>query len=720
MLIKKRKFLFVSLFASSLLFANETILDEIKVTDESEGNFTGYINQLKQKTSTGSKLGLTIKETPASVEVINSKTMEQRGDSTVIRAVTKATGITGGSSGYGTVGAYSVRGFSGHPGIDILQDGIKLNGTTFSKRTLDVSNLDRIEVIRGASSVLNGEGSIGATVNLITKKPSFTKEETELGFKGGSYDSYRFNFGTGGVAVENKLAYRVDVLTRQLGSNYDGEKRDIDSLSASLLYKLNDNLLTTLSIEKSKEDGKHDYQGTPLVNGKLDKSVRKINYNNLEDGIDKGDSLWIKNNLEWYPTQNIELKNQIYYQNADSDIRRLYMAVQDKANPTMVQRRGWDSSQKQDLIGNRLDLIHKGNFFGLENRFLSGIDISRLELNKEQSTDAGNIINTPMYNPTKMYYKDFFKPTTDDYKKPDVDIKLNQIGVYIEDQLSIMDNLKLVAGIRHDTYDIKYDFKAGPSSPIAQKIDKTHNKFSYRGGLVYDLTDTTTLYTSYASSFESGNSSASFFSMNAAQTKLDLTKAEQFEVGLRQSFLDDKAEFTASAYKITKKNMFVNNPTPGTGLLNVGKQSSKGFEIALGIQPIEQIQIDANLSYTDSKYDDFVHNGVDYAGKTPSSIPKYVANLGIRYMPISNLGIGTWVKYVDSFYTNNIGFANSVKLPSYTTVDLTLDYTYNKNTTFSFLLKNLTDEMFATTARRDTQVFLGDARSFEFGINYKF
>ena len=720
MLIKKRKFLFVSLFASSLLFANETILDEIKVTDESEGNFTGYINQLKQETSTGSKLGLTIKETPASVEVINSKTMEQRGDSTVIRAVTKATGITGGSSGYGTVGAYSVRGFSGHPGIDILQDGIKLNGTTFSKRTLDVSNLDRIEVIRGASSVLNGEGSIGATVNLITKKPSFTKEETELGFKGGSYDSYRFNFGTGGVAVENKLAYRVDVLTRQLGSNYDGEKRDIDSLSASLLYKLNDNLLTTLSIEKSKEDGKHDYQGTPLVNGKLDKSVRKINYNNLEDGIDKGDSLWIKNNLEWYPTQNIELKNQIYYQNADSDVRRLYMAVQDKANPTMVQRRGWDSSQKQDLIGNRLDLIHKGNFFGLENRFLSGIDISRLELNKEQSTDAGNIINTPMYNPTKMYYKDFFKPTTDDYKKPDVDIKLNQIGVYIEDQLSIMDNLKLVAGIRHDTYDIKYDFKAGPSSPIAQKIDKTHNKFSYRGGLVYDLTDTTTLYTSYASSFESGNSSASFFSMSAAQTKLDLTKAEQFEVGLRQSFLDDKAEFTASAYEITKKNMFVNNPTPGTGLLNVGKQSSKGFEIALGIQPIEQIQIDANLSYTDSKYDDFVHNGVDYAGKTPSSIPKYVANLGIRYMPISNLGIGTWVKYVDSFYTNNIGFANSVKLPSYTTVDLTLDYTYNKNTTFSFLLKNLTDEMFATTARRDTQVFLGDARSFEFGINYKF
>jgi len=704
----------LSICCTNALYGDEvTTLEQIDVmSDQNKVNNT--------TTSTGSKLGLTIKETPASVEIINSETMEQRGDSTVIRAVTKATGITGGNSGHGTTGNYSVRGFSGYPGIDFLNDGIKLNGTIFSKRTLDVSNLDRIEIIRGASSVLNGEGSVGATVNLITKKPSLTKEETEVGFRFGSYDSYRFNFGSAGIITEDKLAYRVDILTREIGSNFDGEKRDVDSLSASLLYKIDDNLLTSLSFEKSKDDGKHDYQGTPLVNGKLDKSVRKINYNNLEDGIDRGESLWIKQGIEWYPAENIEVKNLLYYQKADSDVRRLYLAVQDPANPNMVNRRGYDSSQKQDLIGNRFDFMHKGDIFGLQNRFLIGFDVSRLELNREQSTFAGNMLSTPMYNPEKLYYKDFFKSTGDDYKKPDVDVRLNQIGVFLEDQLSITDSLKLVGGIRHDTYDTKYDFKQGLSSPIEQTIDKTHNEFSYRTGLVYDVTGTTTLYTSYASSFESGDASASLFTRNAAQAKLGLTKAEQYEIGLRQSFLDDKAELTASAYKITKKNMFVNNPTPGAGLLNVGEQTAKGFEIALGIQPIEQIQINANLSYTDSKYDDFVHNGVDYSGKTPSSVPKYVGNLGVRYEPIANFGIGTWIKHVDSFYTDNIGFSNSVKLPSYTIADLTLDYTYNKNTTFSFLIKNLTDEIYATTARRDTQVFLGEARSFEFGVNYKF
>ena len=700
--------------ASSYAQASDVVqLDKVTVLGEA-------VKAFDRNTTAGSKLGLTVKETPASVEVIDAKTMQQRGDSTIIRAVTKAAGITGGSSGHGTAGNYSVRGFTGYPGIDFLQDGIRLNGTIFSKRTLDVSNLDRIEIIKGASAVLNGGGSVGATVNLVTKKPSFGEEQTELGFKVGSHDSYRLNFGRAGVAVEDALAYRVDGVARHAGSDYHGEERELDSLSASLLYKVNDSLLSSLSLESTKDSGEQDYQGTPLINRRLDRSVRRINYNNLEDGVDAGDSLWLRNNTDWYPTKSLELKNQLYYQNASSDVRRLYLAVQDAANPGMINRRGYDSSQKQRLIGNRLDLVGRGDVFGLGNRFLVGVDASKLELNREQSTYAGRIIPTPMYSPARLYYRDFFNPTVDDYKKPDVDIKLNQIAFYIEDQLSLTEDLKLVAGLRHDSYDITYDFEQGLSSPVSQIINKKHNKLSYRGGLVFDITDTATVYASYSSSFEPGDASASFITVNAAQTKLDLTKAEQREIGWRQSFLSDKAEFSASAYHISKKNMLVSNPTPGAGLLSVGKQTAKGFEVALAVRPTEQLHIDANLSYVDSKYDDFVHNGVDYSGRSPSSIPRHVANLGIRYAPTSSLNVGTWVRYVDSFSTDNIGFANSVRLPSYTVVDLTINYTYRKNTTFSLLLKNMTDELYATTARRDLQVFLGEARGFEFGINYGF
>ena len=693
--------------------SDAVLLDKVTVLGEAT-------SQLDQTTTTGSKLGLTIRETPASVEVIDAATIEKRGDSTILRAVTKAAGIVGGSSGHGTTGNYSVRGFSGYPGIDFLQDGVKLNGTIFSKRTLDVSNLDRIEVIRGASSVLNGGGSIGATVNLVTKKPTFSEESTELGLRVGSHDSYRLNFGRAGVAVEDTLAYRLDGVTRRIGTDYDGEKRTLDSLSASMIYNVSDELLASLSVEKSTDDGTHDYQGTPLINGMLDRSVRRINYNNLEDGIDSGESLWLRSGLEWRLARNLELKNQLYYQTASSDIRRLYLAVQNPADPSMINRRGYDSSQDQTLIGNRLDLIGSGNLLGLENKFVVGVDASRLELHRQQSTYAGLIIPTPIYNPDKLYYSDFFTSTTDDYKKPDVDIEMNQVSAYVENQLSLTDDLKLVAGLRHDSYDIDYDFKQGLSSPINQLINRKHDKLSYRAGLVFDATQASTFYASYASSFEPGDASASFLTVSAAQTKLDLTKAEQQELGWRMSILDGKAEFTATAYRISKKNMLVSNPTPGAGLLSVGKQTAKGLELSVWLRPVDGWQIDANLSYVDSKYDDFVHNGVDYSGVTPSSIPSHVANLGVSYAPTQNLSIGAWFRHVASIRTDNIGFANSVALPAYATADLTLAYAYGRNTTFSLLLRNLTDELYATTARRDAQVFLGEGRSLELGVNFRF
>ncbi len=689
----------VSLFTSSLLFANETtILDEIKVTGQSDDNFTGYINQLKQETSTGSKLGLTIKETPASVEVINSKTMEQRGDTTVTSAITKTTGITGGESGHGPGGKFSVRGFNGYPGITILNDGIKLNGFGISFRAVEVANLDRVEIIRGASSVLNGDGSVGATANLITKKANFGKQESELGFKIGSYDSYRFNFGTGGVAVEDKLAYRVDASAREMGTNIDSEKREIGSLSAGLLYKINDELLTTLAVSKDKDDSENIYVGTPLINGKLDKSVRKINYNTLTDGKDNGDSIWIKQGIELYK-DDIEIKNYLYYQDLDSEARRPYRALQ-ITNTDKVSIVGSDISQEQKLIGDRLDLIHKGNIFGLDNKFLIGSNVSKMNFKRDASSGGTGIV-TNIYNPISGTHGDL----GNNYEVKDREVDVEQIAIYLEDSLSLSDNLKLILGLRHDTLDVDWDYLQ-----TNDKRSKTHNEFSYRAGLVYDLTDTTTVYTSYTTSIEPG---AHLVSLNTVQSQMDLTEAEQYEVGLRQSFLDDKGEFTASAYKINKKNMFVNDPNIAGNVLSAGKQSSKGLEFNLGIQPIEQIQIDTNLSIVDTKFDGLYNNG-----KIPNSVPKYVGNLGVRYMPIPNLGIGTWVRYVDSFYIND---SNTIKLPSYTTVDLTLDYTYNKSTTFSFLLKNLTDELYATTSRSDNGgVFLGDSRSFEFGVNYKF
>lgn len=84
------------MFRGGVLYADNTSkLDEITI-EEKILQTTGYLNQFKQETFTGSKLGLTIKETPANIEVLSTKTMSQRGDSTVVQAVSKVVGIQAG------------------------------------------------------------------------------------------------------------------------------------------------------------------------------------------------------------------------------------------------------------------------------------------------------------------------------------------------------------------------------------------------------------------------------------------------------------------------------------------------------------------------------------------------------------------------------------------------------------------------------------------------
>ncbi|TLT07293.1 TonB-dependent siderophore receptor [Aliarcobacter thereius] len=688
------------LFFGNLLSAEEiTKLDEINVMEKLEVE-----SQLGKELTVGSKLGLTIKETPASVEVISSKTMEERGDSTVIQAVSKAVGIQGGESGHGSSGKYASRGFVGYPGLTFLNDGIKINSSVFLNRGLDIANLDRIEIIKGVSSILNGESSIGGSVNLITKKPSFIEEDTEFGLNIGTYDNYRFKLGVGQIATEDKLAYRLDVSSRKKASNIEGEKRDIDSISTSILYKINDDLLTTISFDRVVDDGKNVYIGTPLIDGKLDKRVRKVNYNVYEDNLDKGDSTNIKYELEYFPTTNLEIKNLLYYQNHKAEAIRPYRAVQVGNN---VQINGTDLLDTQKVLGNRFDVLNKAKLFGFENRFLVGFDISTINSKRDMTSSwATSNYLIDIYNPNKIRFGD----TGGIYRTKNIEADINQYAIYLEDQFSISDKLKLVAGLRHDTIDVKWNY-----FQENQKKDRIYNEFSYRTALVYDLTSSTTLYATYSESFENGGSGLA--NLNSKYTDLDLTEAKQYEVGIKSSFLENKAELALSAYKIEKNNMYVVDPNNANNTLPVGKMSSKGFELSFGFNPIEELKIDANLAYTDAKYDEFIDGTNNLTGKTPNSVPKYIANLGIRYMPISNLGIGTWLRYVDSIYADD---KNSIKLPSYTVADLTLDYTYNKNTRFNFIVKNITNELYATSSKNRAEVFLGDARSFEFGVNYKF
>ena len=150
------------------------------------------------RTDSASLLGLTPRETPATVEVINRATMEALGLRTITEAVQGAVGVTAGD-GPAEPAGFSMRGFTNSQ-INTLYNGIKIGPQNMTSRVMDTGNLERIEILKGPASLMSGEGAAGGAVNLVTRKPHRGAIENEAYVSYGSFKTIRAGVGSGGVA----------------------------------------------------------------------------------------------------------------------------------------------------------------------------------------------------------------------------------------------------------------------------------------------------------------------------------------------------------------------------------------------------------------------------------------------------------------------------------------------------------------------------------------
>ena len=294
------------------------------------------------------------------------------------------------------------------------------------------------------------------------------------------------------------------------------------------------------------------------------------------------------------------------------------------------------------------------------------------------------------------------------------DVAIEQWSVFAENQLSITSQLKLVGGVRHDQFKTDWIYYDQAGAP---RESKQHRFNSWRAGAVYDLTPDATLYGSYATAVEPGGS---LVILNRNQSQLDLTTAKQFELGLKQGFWNGKAEWTAAVYDIKKRNVFVPDPARPSNRLPVGKQSSQGVELSLGLRPSAQWQIDGNVAYVHARYDEFSAGNppVSFNGKVPRLVPQWMANLGLQYKPTPAWTLGAWARHVEKSYIND---ANTLVLPAYTTLDLSANVQVSKAVDVGLRVRNATDALYAESSYGPSaQVLIANPRSYEVSLRMRF
>jgi iron complex outermembrane recepter protein len=164
--------------------------------------------------TSATRLGLTVRETPATVEVLDQSTMREQGYRTTTETAQGAVGVLSGDAA-GAPAGFSMRGFT-YGEVNVLYNGISTGPQSITSRWMDTANLQQVEFLKGPSALMSGLDAIGGSVNYVTRQPTTGPIQNELDLSLDSLGSVRTHFGSGGSTAVPGLDYRVDLTDRGL------------------------------------------------------------------------------------------------------------------------------------------------------------------------------------------------------------------------------------------------------------------------------------------------------------------------------------------------------------------------------------------------------------------------------------------------------------------------------------------------------------------------
>jgi iron complex outermembrane recepter protein len=608
---------------------------ELVVTGEQDGYRV-------PEASTATRTDTPLRDIPQSIQVIPQQVIKDQGITRITDATRNVSGTTL-ASGYGNlIGDVRVRGF--YSGI--LRDGFSTGALNFF---IDGGNIEQVEVLKGPASVLYGALEPGGIVNYVTKKPLRTPYYA-ADFTAGSYDFYKSAIDlTGPLTQDERLLYRLNVSYENSGSYRDFVDNDILFIAPVLTYQISDSTNLTFAYE--------------YLNAKLgfDRGLRPvsaflnvpINLNIAEpDDFQEVEEHRVNLTLNHRFNQNLRLRSGFTYLSEKGDSFVTQPGELDADGRTLTGREYFGGPGHADNYALQTDLIGDFKTGSIAHQLLLG-----LEWRKRDQADQGiggayqgtfDIFN-PVYGlPLIPNPNSFFEQTT------------TTTGIYLQDQVTLLPNLKLLAGGRYDF--VEYSSGDGQSAPT----EFYDSAFSPRVGIVYQPIEPISLYASYSRSFTPNNS------RTASGEPLEPSRATQFEVGVKAELFDKRLSATLAAYDITKTNIPTTDPNNDEFSIAVGEVKSRGIELDIAGEIIPGWRVIASGYLNDG----FVSKDNNLPkGRRLTNAPTHGASLWTTYQvqkgDWKGWGIGAGMFFVGDRTAN---IEDPLTLPSYVRTDASISY----------------------------------------------
>ncbi|BCA28971.1 TonB-dependent receptor [Metapseudomonas otitidis] len=669
-----------------------------------------------------SRLGLSLRENPASVAVADREKIDRIGARNFLDVANALPGVNASAPpGWGGYVAY--RGFNGAQ-VNQLFNGISLQYSA-ANRPVDAWIYDRVELVGGPSSFLHGSGSVGGSLNYITRLAS-REDSGEARIRYARFDDRETSIGINRALNDGpgpRHYARLDFSRNDSNGYIDRQERGASNVAFSLLSDLTDRLSHTLAVEYLEEKEDSPYWGAPTLNAnrtgelKIDRHDRFSNYN-VDDGRYEQRTRWLRSITDYQVDDATSLRNTFYHYEGQRDYRNLEVYKYNAAG-NIARSSAYLQRHDQELNGNRLELLHKGELFGRVSDWAFGLDYSVNQQSVYPRSSSGTVDIVTPGNPDPGSFDDIPGMASGLVKARSNEVRTT--SGFAENRQQLTDSLSLITALRYDHIELDATNHGAVSANAPSSFERRWDAITGRAGLVWQFTSDANLYVQYSTSAEPPGGTLTGASFTQVRD-YDLSTGKQLEVGSKLDFDEGRGSATVAAYRIVRKDFPISDVNNPNGTVQAGQQTSDGVELAASYRFTPQWTLEGNVSWVDARFDDFNETvggvNVSRKGKTPVNIPDRLANLWLTWEPVQGWRTGVDARYVSAVYANN---ANTQWVPSYTLYGAFVEHQLDANTKVSARLRNLTDEVYARFIHQsNAQYYLGEPRSLEVALDLRF
>ena len=615
------------------------------------------------------------------------------------------------SQGEGHRDAIIIRGIQ--TTADFFIDGVRDDVQYFRP----LYNVQQIEILRGANALLFGRGGGGGVVNRVQKTADLQSTFTTVNAGLDTFGAYSGIVDTN-HAVNDRVAVRLNAYLQSLENHRDFYDGDSFAINPTATIALAPETTLDLSYEYVDDDRVVD-RGVPSQNvangpdvplegfedtffGSPDQNFTTLEAHILRGRIDHAFNDQLRGNVTLQYADYAKVYQNLYPSEE--------VAVNNGAFPEVELDGYRDTTDRQNLIL-QANLVGEFEFGGFGHTLLAGFEYG------DQETDNARTDNVFAANGDDQ----LFIPFTDPLAIPDFGFtspardrgsEVTFTSIYLQDQIDLTEQLKLVAGFRFDRFDIDVldNIEQNDGDGVDGNFAREDEEVTPRLGFIYKPAENLSIYASYSETFlpRSGDQ---FLTLNLDTESTRPQFFENREIGLKWDIRPGLA-LTTAVFELERESYTSIDPEDQTQVIVIEGSTTQGFEAQLSGDLTDRWSITTGYSYLDGEVERADGSGND--GNETRQTPEQMFSVWNNIQISERLSIGVGATYQDSFFVRE---DNSVEVPSFTRFDAAAFYRLNDRTRLQLNIENLTDEEYFPDAHSNDNISTGRPLNARFTVS---